>query len=208
MEEPFSKNQTGSSAMAYKRNPMRSERMTSLSRKLINMQLDFSHTHSNQWFERSLDDSAIRRIDIPQTFLLCNAVLKLYQNITDGIVVNEAIIDKYIKEELAFMTTEVILMELSRKGKSRQEMHKIIKKHSVDAGKKVKEGKRNDLIERIVEDKNIDLDEKELKDLLDNPDRFSGLAKEQTENFLRKEIDPVIKKYSKLIDQDRDDIDV
>ncbi|MEE9525716.1 MAG: adenylosuccinate lyase, partial [Candidatus Woesearchaeota archaeon] len=137
MEEPFAKSQTGSSAMAYKRNPMRSERMTALSRKLMNLQLDFSHIHSNQWFERTLDDSSIRRIDIPQAFLLANAILKLYQNITDGMVVYPAQIKKYLNEELPFMATEVILMELAKQGYDRQEMHEIIKKHSIDAGKVV-----------------------------------------------------------------------
>jgi adenylosuccinate lyase len=209
MEEPFAKSQTGSSAMAYKRNPMRSERMTALSRKLINLQIDLAHTHANQWFERTLDDSALRRIDIPHIFLLANAILKLYQNITDGMVVYTAQIQRHLREELPFMTTEAILMDLAKKGHDRQEMHEIIKTHSVAAAKVVKEeGKSNDLFRRLAEDKNISLTEDYLNDLLKNPKRFTGAAESQVEDFLDEVIKPILTKYSKLINDEKITINV
>lgn len=209
MEEPFEKEQTGSSAMAYKRNPMRSERMTSLSRKLMNLQLDFSHTSANQWFERTLDDSAIRRMDIPQAFLLANAILKLYQNITDGMVVYPSQIKKHLDEELPFMATEAILMELCKKGFDRQEMHEIIKKHSIEAGKSVKsEGKPNDLFKRLAEDSKISVTKEFLSGLLKNPSRFAGAAEIQTEEFLKNEVKPMLEKYSNLIGESDSRIDV
>jgi adenylosuccinate lyase len=209
MEEPFEKSQTGSSAMAYKRNPMRSERMTALSRKLINLQLDFSHTHANQWFERTLDDSSIRRISLPQSFLLANAILKLYQNITDGMVVYPAQIKKHLDQELPFMATEVILMELAKQGHDRQEMHEIIKQHSVSSAKTVKmEGKANDLFKRLAEDPGIPVDEDFLHSLLQNPERFAGAAEKQTEEFLEKEVKVVLEKYNELIGSSSDEINV
>lgn len=209
MEEPFAKSQTGSSAMAYKRNPMRSERMTALSRKLINIQLDFAHIHANQWFERTLDDSSIRRIDIPQTFLLANAILKLYQNITDGMVVYPAQIKKHLDLELPFMATEVILMELAKQGHDRQEMHEIIKKHSVEAAKTVKiEAQPNDLFRRLANDDSIPVTHDYLKSLLENPQRFAGAAELQTEEFLEKEVKPVLEKYSALLGGSDSKIDV
>lgn len=186
MEEPFEKNQTGSSAMAYKRNPMRSERMTSLSRKLMVLQHGMSHTFANQWFERTLDDSAIRRIDIPHMFLLGNAILKLFSNITSGLVVYEAQIKKYLREELPFMATEAILMELARKGYDRQEMHELIKKHSVAAGNAVKnEGRDNDLLKRLADDPDVPLSAVELEVLVGSPEEFIGAAVKQTEEFLK-----------------------
>jgi len=209
MEEPFEKSQTGSSAMVYKRNPMRSERMTALSRKLMNLQLDFSHIYANQWFERTLDDSSIRRIDIPQSFLLANAVLKLYQNITDGMVVYPAQIKKHLDQELPFMATEVILMELAKQGHDRQEMHEIIKQHSVSAARAVKlEGKPNDLFRRLAEDPGIPVDEDFLHKLLHNPERFAGAAEKQTEEFLEKEVKPILDKYNELIGSSSDEINV
>lgn len=209
MEEPFEKTQTGSSAMAYKRNPMRSERMNALCRKLINIQLDFSHIHSNQWLERSLDDSAIRRIDIPQMFLLANAILKLYQNITKGLVVYPAQIKKHLNEELPLMATESILMELSKKGHDRQEMHELIKKHSIETAKKIKlEGKPNDLFERLAKDKDIPVTEEFLNKLLENPERFAGAAALQTEEYLQNEVKPILKKYSVLLGKSSSKMDV
>jgi len=209
MEEPFEKNQTGSSAMAYKRNPMRSERMTSLCRKLINLPIDFSHTHANQWFERTLDDSAIRRIIIPQLFLLTNAILKLYQNITEGMVVFEAQIRKYLGEELPFMATEVILMELTKKGKDRQEMHQIIKEHSFEAGKVVKMmGKSNDLFERLLNDARLPLDREFLINLIEKPEKFAGAAVIQTQEYLKDEIEPILIKYSNLIGESSSNLKV
>jgi adenylosuccinate lyase len=208
MEEPFAKSQTGSSAMAYKRNPMRSERMTALSRKLMNLQIDFPHIHSNQWFERTLDDSSIRRISLPQSFLLANAILKLYQNISDGMVVYPAQIKKHLNEELPFMATEVILMELAKKGHDRQEMHEIIKKHSIEAGKAVKmEGKSNDLFIRLASDPQIPVDEDFLHSLLENPSRFAGAASKQTEEFLE-EVKIVLEKYKDMIGNSSGEINV
>lgn len=200
LEEPFAEKQTGSSAMAYKRNPMRSERMSGLSRKLINLQLDFSHTNANQWFERTLDDSAIRRIIIPQMFLLTNAILKLYENITGGIVIYPEQIKKQLKEELPFMATEAIIVELVKKGEDRQKMHEIIKKHSVEAGQSIKKyGKRNDLFERLASDASIPVTQEYLEDLLEDTARFAGAASVQTEEFIKKEVGPILGKYSGLI---------
>ncbi|MBC8500544.1 MAG: adenylosuccinate lyase [Nanoarchaeota archaeon] len=208
-EEPFAKGQTGSSAMAYKRNPMRSERMTGLTEKLMNLSVDFAHIHANQWFERTLDDSAIRRMDIPQIFLLANAVLKLYQNITDGMVVYPAQIRRHLKQELPFMATETILMDLSKKGHDRQEMHEIIKIHSVAAGKAVKEkGKPNDLFERLAADPAIPVSRKYLDELLKNPERFAGAAAQQTEEFLQENVQPVLDKYQDLIGKSDSTINV
>ena len=209
MEEPFAKSQTGSSAMAYKRNPMRSERMTALSRKLINLQSDMSHTYANQWFERTLDDSSLRRMNIPQMFLLANAVLKLYQNITDGMVVYPAQIKKYLDNELPFMATEAILMELCKQGEDRQKMHEIIKKHSVEAAKTVKlEGKRNDLFQRLADDPEIPVTESFLNQFLENPERFAGAASLQTKEFLNNNVQPVLEKYSDLIGEADSEINV
>ncbi|MBD3303665.1 adenylosuccinate lyase, partial [Candidatus Woesearchaeota archaeon] len=193
MEEPFAKSQTGSSAMAYKRNPMRSERMTALCRKLINLQQDLSHTYANQWFERTLDDSSLRRMSIPQMFLLANAVLKLYQNITDGMVVYPAQIKRHLDDELPFMATEAVLMELCKQGEDRQKMHEIIKKHSVDAAKKVKlEGKRNDLFKRLADDPEIPVTEAFLNQLLESPGSFAGAASLQAKEFLKSSVQPVL----------------
>src|SRR5210317_23811 len=162
-EDPFAKKQVGSSAMAYKRNPMRSERMTGLARKLMGLSADFSATFANQWFERTLDDSAIRRMDIPQVFLLTDAILKLYLNISSDIVVFPKQIERHLRQEIPFMATEKILMAGVEKGKSRQELHEIIKVHSLAAGKVVKEeGKENDLLERLANDPDIPFTANEL----------------------------------------------
>ena len=199
LEEPFETNQTGSSAMPYKRNPIRSERITSLSRKLISMQLNASNTFANQWFERTLDDSAIRRMDIPQAFLLTNAILKLYNNIANGLVVNEHIINEQLEKEIPFLLTETMLMELSKKGKDRQEMHSIIKKHSLDVINNIKQGKENDLFQRINNDDNIPLTKIEL-DILSDHNSLSGLALKQTEDFL-KDVKKILEKYEILKDK-------
>ena len=209
MEEPFAKSQTGSSAMAYKRNPMRSERMTALCRKLINLQLDLSHTHANQWFERTLDDSSLRRMSIPQMFLLANAVLKLYQNITDGVIVYPAQVKRHLDNELPFMATEAVLMELCKQGEDRQKMHEIIKKHSVEAAKTVKlEGKRNDLFQRLADDPEIPVTESFLNQFLENPERFAGAASLQTKEFLKNIVQPVLEKYSDLVGEADSEINV
>jgi adenylosuccinate lyase len=196
-EEPFEKNQTGSSAMAYKRNPMRSERLTGLARKLMTLPQNFASTYSNQWFERTLDDSAIRRMDIPQCFLLTDAILKLFINITSDMVVFPAQIKKHLIAELPFMATEKILMEAVEKGESRQEMHELIKEHSLAAGKVVKEqGKENDLLNRLAEDDRIPFSLQELESMVSNYSQFIGRAKEQTEEFLDEIVSPLLEKNS------------
>lgn len=194
-EEPFAKNQTGSSAMAYKRNPMRSERMTGLCRKLMGLPQNFMATFANQWFERTLDDSAIRRMDIPQAFLLTDAILKLYINITSNMVVYPKQIEKLLRAELPFMATEKILMEAVEKGYSRQEMHEVVKEHSVLAGIKVKEeGAENDLLTRLAEDKRIPFTLKELDELISDYNSFTGRASEQTEDYLNEVVLPLLEK--------------
>lgn len=203
-EEPFEKNQTGSSAMAYKRNPMRSERLTGLARKLINLPQNFAATYSNQWFERTLDDSAIRRMDIPQCFLLADAILKLFVNITSNMVVFPEQIKKHLLAELPFMATEKILMAAVEKGKSRQEIHEIIKEHSLAAGKVVKEeGQDNDLLLRLAADEHIPFSFEELTAMIGDYGQFTGRAKEQTEEFLAEVVYPVLAANA----QDMRDID-
>ncbi len=192
-EEPFAKNQTGSSAMAYKRNPMRSERMTGLARKLMGLPADFSATFANQWFERTLDDSAIRRMDIPQAFLLSDAILKLYINITSQMVVFPKQIERHLRMELPFMSTEKILMEAVEKGKSRQEMHEVVKEHSLAAGKLVKEeGLDNDLLQRLGSDDRIPFSTEELNELVGDYTQFTGRAAAQTDEYIREVIVPLL----------------
>lgn len=192
-EEPFEKNQTGSSAMAYKRNPMRSERMTGLARKLMNLPQNFAATYGNQWFERTLDDSAIRRMDIPQCFLLADAILKLFANITSDMVVYPEQIKKQLLVELPFMATEKILMGSVEKGKNRQEMHEVIKEHSVAAGFGVKEGaKENDLLFRLAADEHIPFSLEDLSAMVSDYTQFTGRAKEQTEEYLQEVVYPLL----------------
>jgi len=199
-EEPFAKNQVGSSAMAYKRNPMRSERMTGLSRKLMGLPVDFGATYANQWFERTLDDSAIRRMDMPQAFLLCDAVLKLFSNITEKMVVYPQQIRRHLMEELPFMATEMILMACVAKGKSRQEMHEVVKVHSVAAGRVVKEeGKANDLLDRLGDDEAIPFSKDELLEMIGDGSQFVGRAPQQTSEFIKQHVDPVLERYADLL---------
>jgi adenylosuccinate lyase len=199
-EEPFESKQVGSSAMAYKRNPMRSERMTGLARKLMGLPANFAATAANQWFERTLDDSAIRRMDLAQAFLLTDAILKLYINITNDMVVYPKQIERHLKEELPFMATEKILMACVERGKSRQEMHEVIREHSVAAGLDVKnQGIRNNLLDRLADDERIPFDHKELDGLLSNYQQFTGRAAMQTTEFLQEVVAPVIDKYKNII---------
>lgn len=192
-EEPFEKNQTGSSAMAYKRNPMRSERMTGLARKLMGLPANFSATFANQWFERTLDDSAIRRMDIPQAFLLTDAILKLYINITSQMVVFPKQIEKHLRMELPFMSTEMILMAAVEKGKSRQEMHEIVKEHSLASGRVVKEeGGENDLLQRLGDDPRIPFTIEELQILVGESFRFTGRASSQTVEYIEEVVAPLL----------------
>ena len=193
-EEPFAKNQTGSSAMAYKRNPMRSERLTGLARKLMGLPQNFASTYSNQWFERSLDDSAIRRMDIPQCFLLTDAILKLFINITSDMVVYPEQIAKKMREEIPFMATEKILMAAVEKGESRQDMHEVIKEHSFAAGKVVKEhGGENDLLTRLANDKNVPFSLDEIEAIIGDFSQFTGMAAKQTERYLADTVAPLLR---------------
>lgn len=202
-EEPFASNQVGSSAMAYKRNPMRSERMTGLARKLMGLVPNFYATYANQWLERSLDDSAIRRMDIPQAFLLTDAILRLYMNITSDMVVYPQQIAKHLHQELPFMATEKILMVAVRQGASRQKMHEIIKIHSVAAGKKVKEeAADNDLLIRLAADPAMGFSLAELKAMVADPAEFAGRAEAQTEEFLIEEVEPRLAGYRELLKEE------
>lgn len=199
IEEPFGKKQIGSSAMAYKRNPMRSERVSSLAKFVIAMQQSTAMTSATQWFERTLDDSANKRLSVPQAFLAVDSILVILQNIFDGMVVYPKMIEKRIMSELPFMATEYVIMEGVKNGGDRQELHERIREHSMEAGKQVKiEGKDNDLIERILADEYFNIDKEELVKILD-PKRFVGFAPQQTVEFIEEEINPIIKKYEHLL---------
>ena len=203
MDEPFGARQVGSSAMAYKRNPMRSERMCSLARKLMNLPADFHATHANQWMERTLDDSAIRRMDIPQAYLLTDAVLGLLVDIAGGLHANEAAIQGRLAGELPFMATEEILMASVEKGASRQEAHEVIRDHSVEVARAVKEeGARNDLLDRLAKDDRIPMDGDELAAIATDASRFTGRAARQVEEFLAGVVFPRLKEYSDVLEQE------
>jgi len=204
IEEPFEKKQIGSSAMAYKRNPMRTERICSLSRHIIALSTNPYMTHAVQWFERTLDDSAGRRISIPESFLTADAILDLLYNVTDGLVVYEKMIEKHVMEELPFMATENIIMEAVKKGASRQEMHEVIRENSMKAASKVKnEGLENNLLNMLAADKRIPLDSDEINNLL-NPSDFTGRSESQVEDFINNEVEPLINKYKSFIGMDVD----
>ena len=201
VEEPFAKNQIGSSAMAYKRNPMRSERVCSLARYVMSLPPSAANTHANQWFERTLDDSAIRRIILPESFLAVDVILNLLVNIADGMVVWPNVVVKHVMEELPFMATEVILMECVKAGGDRQELHEAIRVHSMAAGAVVKgEGKPNDLMERIAKDPLFAAVHDKLDQLVD-PKLFIGRSKEQVEEFLAEDVDPVLAKECKHLEK-------
>lgn len=192
IEEPFEKDQVGSSAMAYKRNPMRAERMTSLSRYIMSLSLSPAMTAAEQWFERTLDDSANKRLSVPEAFLAADAVLIIGQNICNGLVVYPKVISRRVAEELPFMATENILMEAVKKGGDRQLLHERIRQYSMDAGKRIKlEGKPNDLLERILCDQAFMLTKTDLDRILD-VSAFVGRAPQQTEEFIRDVVDAVI----------------
>ncbi len=200
LEEPFESKQIGSSAMAYKRNPMRSERINSLSRHVIALSNDTKMTSSTQWLERTLDDSANKRICVPESFLAIDAVLKIYANITENIVVYQNSIRTNIMKEIPFMGTEEILMNAVLKGGDRQELHEKIRIHSMEAGKQVKElGKPNDLVKRIANDPSFGLTEEEILKIL-NPENLCGRAKNQVTDFIEQEVEPVLQKNAKLLE--------
>lgn len=204
VEEPFEKNQIGSSAMAYKRNPMRSERIGALAKYVMSLTTSSAMVASTQWFERTLDDSANKRLTIPQAFLAVDAILLIWNNIMNGIVVYPNRINKHIMEELPFMATEYIIMEEVKAGGDRQEIHEVIRVHSMEASKKVKEeGKENDLIERILNDHSLKLDKSKLKEVLD-PKNFIGFAPIQTEEFIADEVQPILDQNKDLIGLEAD----
>ena len=199
MEEPFEKNQIGSSAMAYKRNPMRSERMASLANYVMSDAMNPQMTASTQWFERTLDDSANKRIAVSEAFLATDSILELYINITQGLVVYPEVIRKHLMEELPFMATENVIMDAVKKGGDRQELHERIRIHSMEAAKVVKEqGKPNDLIDRISGDDFFGVDEESLKALL-KPENYVGRAPGQVKDYLDNIVNPLLKKYGDLL---------
>ena len=185
LEEPFEKNQIGSSAMAYKRNPMRSERICSLARYLIADAQNAPMTASTQWLERTLDDSANRRISMPEGFLCADAILRLAQNVTDGLVVNEKVIEKAVHEYLPFIATENLMMEAVKKGGDRQKLHEIIRKCSMEATARMKNGEECGLLSHLAENSEFGLTENEMKELL-NPALYIGRCPEQVDALLKK----------------------
>ena len=195
VEEPFEKNQVGSSAMPYKRNPMRSERICALARYVISDAMNPAMTASLQWFERTLDDSANKRIAVSEAFLAVDAILNLYENVASNLVVHPKVIEKHIMEELPFMATENILMDAVKKGGDRQALHERIRTHSLAAGSRVKdEGKDNDLLERIAADPAFGLSREDVLAHLDPAD-YIGCCPQQVEHFLAEYIQPVLEKY-------------
>ena len=200
VDEPFASKQIGSSAMAYKRNPMRSERICSLSRYVINDLQNAAFTASSQWLERTLDDSANRRLSIPEAFLAIDGILTLYINIVTGMRVYPAVMEKHLLEELPFMATENILMYcVKNKGGDRQALHERIRIHSVAAAQEVKlYGHENDLFKRIMSDDSFNLTEEELQELID-PKTFTGMSEHQTEKFAEEYLKPVIEANADLL---------
>lgn len=195
IEEPFESHQVGSSAMAYKRNPMRSERATGLARFVLSLAGSAQQTHAEQWFERTLDDSSNRRLVIPETFLAVDGMLNIVLNIVEGLVVNKKVIDQHLRAELPFMATEEFLMAAVKAGGDRQAVHERIRQHSHAAARQVKQlGKENDLIQRLAGDpafKNVNLTR------LLEPRRYTGLAAEQVGEFVKTHVAPVRRKYRK-----------
>ncbi len=208
VEEPFEKNQIGSSAMAYKRNPMRSERIGSLSRYVMCDVLNTYFTTATQWFERTLDDSANKRLSVPEAFLAVDGILSLYANVADGLVVYPKVIEQRLRKELPFMATENIMMDaVKKRGADRQQLHERIRVHSMAASKVIKEeGGENDLLQRIADDEAFGVTLDELEKIL-QPEKYTGRAKEQTEDFLSKCVYPVLEKY-KNIESDNPEINV
>ncbi len=202
VEEPFEKSQIGSSAMAYKRNPMRSERIASLSRYVMCDTMNAWITSSVQWFERTLDDSANKRLSIPEAFLAVDGILTLDMNVADGLVVHEKVIEKHLMSELPFMATENIMMDCVEKGGNRQELHERIRQLSMEAGKNVKEkGLDNNLLELIAEDPMFGVGLSELKENL-VPSKYTGCAAHQVERFIKECIDPVLIKYKEFLGEE------
>ncbi len=199
VEEPFEKSQIGSSAMAYKRNPMRSERMASLANYVISDAMNPAITAATQWFERTLDDSANKRISIPEAFLAIDGILDLYLNITEGLVVYPKVIEAHLMNELPFMATENIMMDCVKVGGDRQELHEAIRVHSMAAGRVVKEeGKPNDLLQRIADDPRFPVTLEDLQKVM-KPANFVGRSVQQTEEFFAEYIDPILEKEKTVL---------
>ena len=194
VEEPFEAEQIGSSAMAYKRNPMRAERMCALARHVITLSIDPAFTAATQWLERSLDDSANRRIATPEAYMATDACLLLLHNVAAGMVVRPAVIRRHLEEELPFLATEAILMQAVRRGGDRQALHERIRRHAKAAADQMKEGGTNDLAERLMADSEFRLSQDEIRDTLD-PARHVGRAPEQVEAFLAEYVDPLLARY-------------
>ena len=199
VEEPFEKSQIGSSAMAYKRNPMRSERIASLSRYVMVDALNPAITSATQWFERTLDDSANKRLSIPEGFLAIDGIMDLCLNVVDGLVVYPKVIEKHMMAELPFMATENIMMDAVKAGGDRQELHERIRELSMEAGKTVKvEGKDNNLLELIAADPAFNLSLEDLQKSMD-PKKYIGRAKEQTERFVNEVVQPILDSHKELL---------
>ena len=199
VEEPFEKNQIGSSAMAYKRNPMRSERITSLSRYVMVDVLNTYFTTATQWFERTLDDSANKRLSVPEAFLAIDAVLNLYANVADGLVVYPKVIEQRLRKELPFMATENIMMDaVKKRGADRQVLHEKIREHSMAASRVVKvEGGENDLLQRIANDEAFGVTLEELESIL-QPEKYTGRAEQQTIDFLENDVKNALAPYENI----------
>jgi adenylosuccinate lyase len=199
IEEPFEKNQIGSSAMAYKRNPMRSERIASLARFIMSNEANMANTAAVQWLERTLDDSAIKRLAIPQGFLAADAILGIAINVFSGLVVNDKVIEKHINEELPFMATENIIMEAVKRGGNRQELHEEIRVLSMQAAEQVKKlGRQNDLIDRMSKSKVINMTKEEIEKTI-NPINYIGRAPQQVEEFYYEMIKPLLEENKELL---------
>ena len=199
VEEPFEKNQIGSSAMAYKRNPMRSERIASLANYVMSDAMNPALVASTQWFERTLDDSANKRLSVPEGFLAIDGILDLYLNVVDGLVVYPKVIESRLRSELPFMATENIMMDAVKAGGDRQELHEKIRVHSMAAGKVVKEeGKANDLLERIAADPAFGMNMEQLQAIM-KPENFVGRAPQQTEEFVNEVINPILEENKEVL---------
>ena len=199
IEEPFEKSQIGSSAMAYKRNPMRSERIASLSNYVMSDVINPMMVASTQWFERTLDDSANKRLSIPEGFLCIDGILDLYLNVVDGLVVYPKVIEKHLMAELPFMATENIMMDAVKAGGDRQELHERIRELSIIAGRNVKElGEDNNLLDLIAEDPMFKLSKEELKDSM-KPEKYIGRSAVQVEDFIKRNIKPILDEYKDIL---------
>ena len=208
MEEPFQEKQIGSSAMPYKRNPMRCERICSLARYVIVDALNPAFTSYNQWFERTLDDSANKRISIPEAFLAVDAILQIYLNVTDGLKVYPKVIERHLREELPFMATENIMMDAVKRGGDRQALHERIRIHSVAAGKVVKEeGGQNDLVDRIAGDPMFGLTKEEILAHMD-PAAYIGRCPAQVEEFDRDVVEPIRRRYQAVLSDEQPELTV